>query len=145
MYDYVTVSVSDEACKARRRVQVARGGGNHDDAGATRRRHSANVRERSRMSSINAAFDRLRTLLPQAATGGQRAGCRRGQGPSKVETLRLAVAYIGCLTRLVSAADRRRSMPLSPRHSPDSDSPPSVVIIDARLQSAGHYYGQSRG
>jgi len=135
--------VSDEACRTKRRV-VTRG----HNIGATRRRHSANVRERSRMRSINAAFDRLRALLPPTAgsrptDGGQRAGCRRDYGPSKVETLRMAVAYIGCLTRLVNAADRRHSISLLPRVGLDSGPVSSLVIIDAQLQPTGHYYGQS--
>jgi len=147
--DYVTTSAdadSDEAYKAKRRVKVTQGHGNRDDVGATRRRHKANVRERSRMRSINAAFDRLRALLPrppgsQALTKGK-VDRRRARyercGPSKVETLRLAVAYIGRLTRLLCNADpqRHHSQPPSPPDDVDSDAQNSVIVVQSQLHPA---------
>ena len=147
VYDHVTSSAdadSDEPCKAQRRVKVTQGHGNRDDVGTTRRRHKANVRERSRMRSINAAFDRLRALLPPppgCRTVDRRCARHERCRPSKVETLRLAVAYIGCLTRLVRAADRH-SLPPSPRDDLDSDALTSVVVVQSQLQPTRHS-GQS--
>jgi len=136
--DHVTSSVdtdSDGACKAQRRVKVSQGHGNRDDARAARRRHRANVRERSRMRSINAAFDRLRSLLP-LPPGSRTNDDRRLEPccPSKVETLRLAVAYIGCLTRLLHVANEYQQ-PLSPRDDQESD---AVVILQSQLHPSHH-------
>jgi len=134
-YDYVTSSVdadSDEACKAQRhgRVKVSQSRGNRGDVTSTRRRQTANVRERSRMRSINAAFDRLRAMLPPPS--GSKAERRRERyGPSKVETLRLAVAYIGRLTRLVHTDDYQ-SDPLSPSDDVHCDALTSVVVVQSR-------------
>lgn len=133
VYDYVTSTVdTGEACKARRSVKVIQC--HLDGSRATRRRQKANVRERSRMRSINAAYDRLRALLP---------GCRRSSGrhercgPSKVETLRLAVAYISCLTRLVRSVDHQ-SPPLSPRDDRHSGRLASVLVIQSRARRQTH-------
>ena len=151
VYDYVTSSVganSDEALETPRRLKVTQGHGNRDDVGSTRRRHKANVRERSRMRSINAAFDRLRALLPppkgcQTVTKADQRWARWERcGPSKVETLRLAVAYIGCLTRLVRSADQN-SRPLSPPDDLHSDALTSVIVVQSQLHPTRHP-GQSR-
>jgi len=122
-----------EACKAK----VTGVHGRHDNR-AARRRRNANVRERSRMTSINAAFSRLRALLPPL-TRSQPAARRKSRhcGPSKVETLRLAVAYIDCLTRLVGATGHRPSEPLTPPDRLDSDALNGVVIVSTRLQQTG--------
>jgi len=111
------------------------------DVTASGRRHRATARERSRTRSINDAFDRLRDLLPPPPRTADPGASRRRHGhggPSKLDTLRLAVDYIGCLTRLIN--EDAHSMPLSPPDSPDSR---AVVVIGARLQPTGHYRGQS--
>jgi len=147
MSAYVTMSAdadTNEACKARRRVKVTQGHGNRDNVGATRRRQKANVRERSRMRSINDAFDRLRDVLPtpagsQAVTKGKtdrRRARHERCGPSKVETLRLAVAYISCLARLVYSFDEY-SQPMSPPDDQQSDTLNSVVVVQSQLHPAG--------
>lgn len=51
-------------------------------------RSSANARERKRMQSMNAAFDRLRGVIP--SFGGHRK-------LSKYETLQMAQSYITAL------------------------------------------------
>ncbi|XP_059162098.1 protein atonal-like [Physella acuta] len=53
-----------------------------------KRRSSANARERKRMQSMNAAFDRLRDVIP--SFGGNRK-------LSKYETLQMAQSYINAL------------------------------------------------
>lgn len=57
-----------------------------------RRRKAANARERRRMETLNAAFDRLRAVIP-SATNDQRL--------SKYETLQMAQSYIGALRDLL--------------------------------------------
>ena len=112
------------------------GSRNRGDVTSTRRRQRANVRERSRMSSINAAFDRLRALLPPPP--GSKAERRRERcGPSKVETLRLAVAYIGRLTRLVHTGDQQTEPP-SPPDDVHCDALISVVVVQSRPHPSLH-------
>ena len=133
---------SDEACRAQRGVKVTQGHGIRDDVRTRRRRHRANVRERSRMRSINAAFDRLRALLPPPASRCTALKARRERcGPSKLEILRLAVAYIGRLTRLLYTADRY-SEPLSPPVDQHSDAVTGVVVVQSQLHLSQHS-GQS--
>ncbi|XP_046397704.1 pancreas transcription factor 1 subunit alpha-like [Ischnura elegans] len=60
-------------------------------------RQAANLRERRRMQSINDAFEGLRAHVPTLPYERRL---------SKVDTLRLAIGYIGFLTELVRAADR---------------------------------------
>lgn len=55
-------------------------------------RHAANLRERKRMQSINDAFEGLRTHIPTLPYEKRL---------SKVDTLRLAIGYIGFLAELV--------------------------------------------
>jgi atonal protein 1/7 len=57
------------------------------------RRQAANARERKRMNSLNTAFDRLRTVLPELD---------RGRKLSKYETLQLAQHYIDKLATLLT-------------------------------------------
>jgi len=59
-------------------------------------RQAANVRERRRMKTMNAAFDGLRERIPVSSTLS--TGCRK---LTKVDTLRLAIAYIQELAQLV--------------------------------------------
>ncbi|XP_067649786.1 pancreas transcription factor 1 subunit alpha-like [Haliotis asinina] len=60
-------------------------------------RKAANLRERRRMKSINDAFDHLRTCIPATVNADRRL--------SKVDTLRLAIRYIGYLGDLVTTYD----------------------------------------
>jgi len=53
-----------------------------------RRRVAANARERKRMTNLNAAFERLRTVLPSV----------RDRPLSKMEALQMAQSYITELT-----------------------------------------------
>ncbi|CAG9772502.1 unnamed protein product [Ceutorhynchus assimilis] len=63
-----------------------------------RRRLAANARERRRMQSLNQAFDRLRTFLPQLGQDRQL---------SKFETLQMAQTYISALYDLLEAPNSR--------------------------------------
>ncbi|KAA0185533.1 hypothetical protein HAZT_HAZT003724 [Hyalella azteca] len=57
-------------------------------------RQAANVRERKRMLSINSAFDELRTHVPTFPYEKRL---------SKIDTLRLAIAYIALLRELLTS------------------------------------------
>lgn len=57
------------------------------------RREEANKRERTRMHTVNSAFDHLRQLVPTYPSNRKL---------SKIETLRLACSYIQDLTKLVN-------------------------------------------
>jgi len=86
----------------------------------------------------------LRDVLPtpagsQAVTKGKtdrRRARHERCGPSKVETLRLAVAYISCLARLVYSFDEY-SQPMSPPDDQQSDTLNSVVVVQSQLHPAG--------
>lgn len=58
-------------------------------------RKAANQRERRRMKSINDAFDSLRSCIPAHVNTDRRL--------SKVDTLKLAIRYIGYLSELVES------------------------------------------
>ncbi len=57
------------------------------------RREEANKRERTRMHTVNSAFDHLRQLVPTYPSNRKL---------SKIETLKLACSYIQDLTKLVN-------------------------------------------
>ncbi|XP_050693075.1 uncharacterized protein LOC126983910 isoform X2 [Eriocheir sinensis] len=57
-------------------------------------RHAANIRERKRMLSINSAFEELRTHVPTFPYEKRL---------SKIDTLRLAIAYIALLRELLTS------------------------------------------
>jgi transcription factor 1a len=57
-------------------------------------RHAANMRERKRMQSINEAFEGLRHHIPTLPYEKRL---------SKVDTLRLAIGYIGFLTEIINS------------------------------------------
>ncbi|KAL3862267.1 hypothetical protein ACJMK2_008249 [Sinanodonta woodiana] len=59
-------------------------------------RRAANVRERRRMISLNDAFDSLRKAVPTFAYEKKL---------SRIETLRLAILYIGFLQELINSKD----------------------------------------
>ncbi|XP_061234962.1 helix-loop-helix protein 13-like [Neopsephotus bourkii] len=60
--------------------------------GHLRQRHAANVRERKRMININSAFDQLRSHVPTFPYEKRL---------SKIDTLRLAIAYIALLGEIL--------------------------------------------
>jgi hypothetical protein len=59
-------------------------------------RRAANIRERRRMFSLNEAFDRLRRRIPTFAYEKRL---------SRIETLRLAISYIGFMSDIVRGGD----------------------------------------
>lgn len=79
-------------------------------------RHSANLRERKRMQSINEAFEGLRKHIPTLPYEKRL---------SKVDTLRLAIGYIGFLTEMINS-DMSHNQALQP--SSCSDQPRKVMI-----------------
>lgn len=87
---------NDECCRPRRSRR--RGGTSQHRCGvaqqAAHQRQAANMRERRRMQSINDAFDGLRAHIPTLPYEKRL---------SKVDTLRLAIGYIGFLTELVDS------------------------------------------
>lgn len=60
-------------------------------------RKAANMRERRRMKSINEAFECLRQCIPPTVTTDRRL--------SKVDTLKLAIRYIGYLSGIVESCN----------------------------------------
>lgn len=56
-------------------------------------RRAANIRERRRMFNLNEAFDKLRRKVPTFAYEKRL---------SRIETLRLAITYIGFMTELLT-------------------------------------------
>ncbi|KAK7109203.1 hypothetical protein V1264_013288 [Littorina saxatilis] len=71
-------------------------------------RTAANMRERRRMKSINDAFETLRTCIPSSVQAERRL--------SKVDTLKLAIRYIGYLAEVVDTAnDNDSSYGVGPR------------------------------
>ncbi|KAL1468767.1 hypothetical protein MTO96_041264 [Rhipicephalus appendiculatus] len=87
---------NDECCRPRRSRK--RGSSTQHRCGvaqqAAHQRQAANMRERRRMQSINDAFDGLRAHIPTLPYEKRL---------SKVDTLRLAIGYIGFLTELVDS------------------------------------------
>ena len=83
-------------------------------------RHAANLRERKRMQSINEAFEGLRHHIPTLPYEKRL---------SKVDTLRLAIGYIGFLTEMISS-DMNHSQALQPT---SSEQPRKVMICHRGL------------
>ena len=77
------------SCKRRRKRRS--GGGMREPVV---QRHAANMRERKRMQSINEAFEGLRHHIPTLPYEKRL---------SKVDTLRLAIGYIGFLTEIINS------------------------------------------
>ena len=65
---------------------------NHTTHGKRQKRVAANRRERTRMHTVNSAFDSLREMVPTYPSNRKL---------SKIETLRLACAYISDLSQLL--------------------------------------------
>ncbi|XP_077775281.1 uncharacterized protein LOC144325533 [Podarcis muralis] len=63
-------------------------------------RHAANIRERKRMLSINSAFDELRGHVPTFPYEKRL---------SKIDTLRLAIAYIALLSDILTSGSDPKS------------------------------------
>lgn len=78
-------------------------------------RHAANLRERKRMQSINEAFEGLRKHIPTLPYEKRL---------SKVDTLRLAIGYIGFLTEMINS-DMNHSQALQPSRT---EQPRKVMI-----------------
>ena len=85
----------------------------HQNAG---QRQAANLRERKRMQSINDAFEGLRTHIPVHPYEKRL---------SKVDTLRLAIDYIGFLNRLLTSTSQTDSIHPMPTPSHRFRSHPS--------------------
>ncbi|XP_015911506.1 pancreas transcription factor 1 subunit alpha [Parasteatoda tepidariorum] len=78
-------------------------------------RQAANLRERRRMQSINDAFEGLRAHIPTLPYEKRL---------SKVDTLRLAIGYIGFLSELVNSGRH----PADPLQSQVAEQPKKVII-----------------
>uniref|UniRef100_UPI00358FF4FD pancreas transcription factor 1 subunit alpha n=1 Tax=Myxine glutinosa TaxID=7769 RepID=UPI00358FF4FD len=97
-----------------------------------RLRYAANQRERRRMESINRAFQGLRSHIPTLPYERRL---------SKVDTLRLAIGYIGFLSELV-----RSDLPLADSSDRTSGHPRKVVIFHRGVRNwpspnPGNYNG----
>ena len=75
-------------------------------------RQAANVRERRRMVSLNEAFDRLRSVIPTFSYEKKL---------SRMETLRLAITYIGFLGDLLEGKKPTEIRLWSPTGYDDGD------------------------
>ncbi|CAJ0607950.1 unnamed protein product [Cylicocyclus nassatus] len=64
------------------------------------RRSAANERERRRMNTLNVAYDKLRTVLPEMDSGRRL---------SKYETLQMAQQYIACLMEILGESSEKQS------------------------------------
>lgn len=87
-------------------------------------RQAANLRERRRMQSINDAFEGLRAHIPTLPYEKRL---------SKVDTLRLAIGYIGFLSELVNSGRH----PTDPLQSQAAEQPKKVIIQCHRGAPAG--------
>ncbi|GIX84594.1 pancreas transcription factor 1 subunit alpha [Caerostris extrusa] len=88
-------------------------------------RQAANLRERRRMQSINDAFEGLRAHIPTLPYEKRL---------SKVDTLRLAIGYIGFLSELVNSGRH----PADPLQSQAAEQPKKVIIQCHRGAPAGY-------
>ncbi|XP_054713214.1 pancreas transcription factor 1 subunit alpha-like isoform X2 [Uloborus diversus] len=88
-------------------------------------RQAANLRERRRMQSINDAFEGLRAHIPTLPYEKRL---------SKVDTLRLAIGYIGFLSELVNSGRH----PADPLQSQAAEQPKKVIIQCHRGTPAGY-------
>ncbi|KAG8178941.1 hypothetical protein JTE90_024913 [Oedothorax gibbosus] len=88
-------------------------------------RQAANLRERRRMQSINDAFEGLRAHIPTLPYEKRL---------SKVDTLRLAIGYIGFLSELVNSGRH----PSDPLQAQVQEQPKKVIIHCHRGAPAGY-------
>ncbi|GAB6032973.1 hypothetical protein CHUAL_012166 [Chamberlinius hualienensis] len=95
-----------------------------------RQRQAANQRERKRMQSINDAFEGLRAHIPTLPYEKRL---------SKVDTLKLAIGYIGFLTEMVSMSGKQTSEDGSGgRRGPNSADQPKKIIIQCHRNINGY-------
>lgn len=92
-------SSSSAAKKARRRVA------------SIAQRRAANIRERRRMFNLNEAFDKLRRKVPTFAYEKRL---------SRIETLRLAITYIGFMSEILATGQPNHGTHLSAVDNPRS-------------------------
>ncbi|XP_052034232.1 mesoderm posterior protein 2 [Apodemus sylvaticus] len=121
---------SQAAPTAPRRARPAPAGG---------QRQSASEREKLRMRTLARALQELRRFLPPSVAPA-------GQSLTKIETLRLAIRYIGHLSTLLGLSEdslrrrRRRSADAAFSHRcpqcPDGGSPPQAQMLGPGLGSA---------
>jgi hypothetical protein len=86
---------------------------NINSPGSEQFRNGATVRERNRMHILNDAFDDLRRIVPKT-------NLSEHQRLSKIATLRLAIHYIGALTKILQNSGGCRpvdpsTLPVTPR------------------------------
>lgn len=93
-------------------------------------RKAANMRERRRMKSINEAFDSLRKCIPVTEMVDRKL--------SKVDTLKLAMSYIGYLAELIKTTnDVNTSGQVS-----DNDCKQHKVIVRCEFTGMERYVGR---
>ncbi|XP_021514609.1 mesoderm posterior protein 2 [Meriones unguiculatus] len=102
-------------------------------------RQSASEREKLRMRTLARALQELRRFLPPSVAPA-------GQSLTKIETLRLAIRYIGHLSAVLGLSEdglrrrRRRSADAASSHRcplcPDGDSPSQAQMLGPGLGSA---------
>ena len=78
------------------------------------RREAANARERKRMNGLNDAFERLREVVPNMTAE---------QKMSKIETLRMAQAYIKTLAGIMDSEQEQETSPLPHHGGHETESP----------------------
>ena len=84
------------------------------------RREAANARERKRMNGLNDAFERLREVVPNMTAE---------QKMSKIETLRMAQAYIKTLAGIMDTEQEQQTSPL-PHHGGHETNAESPEMYD---------------
>jgi len=89
-------------------------------------RHAANLRERRRMQSINEAFEGLRTHIPTLPYEKRL---------SKVDTLKLAISYIGFLNDMLRKDKNGNEMGLTGMKRNIQKEPPKKFYLKGELYS----------
>ncbi|XP_076349072.1 pancreas transcription factor 1 subunit alpha-like isoform X3 [Tachypleus tridentatus] len=121
---FSTHSTGQESLRHKRRRRKC-----HDQM--IHQRLAANLRERRRMQSINDAFEGLRAHIPTLPYEKRL---------SKVDTLRLAIGYIGFLSELVNSGRH----PADSLQNQDNEQPKKIIIqchrgrLNGYLPLAGH-------
>jgi hypothetical protein len=88
-------------------------GGRRKRKSTPTQRVAANIRERRRMCSLNAAFDRLRRRVPSFP---------HEKKLSRIQTLKLAIKYIIFMTELLMGTPTQTGLPVVPSSSPSANS-----------------------
>jgi transcription factor 1a len=89
-------------------------------------RHAANLRERRRMQSINEAFEGLRTHIPTLPYEKRL---------SKVDTLKLAISYIGFLNDMLRKDKNGNEMGLTGMKRNIQKEPPKKFYLKGKACS----------